>query len=133
MGVVYYANYLTYFETGRVEYLRAAGADYRSIEDSGHTAAVLEANLRYLSPARFDDQLAIHVRATITGPVRIRFDYRVEREPDGVTLAEGHTTHALLAHGSLKPVRVPSNVRDAITRFEFARARSSSPPSASGV
>ncbi|HZO31247.1 MAG TPA: thioesterase family protein, partial [Chloroflexota bacterium] len=56
MGVVYYANYLTYFEVARVEYLRAAGIRYRALEDDNMVAAVTTAQINYHAPARFDDE-----------------------------------------------------------------------------
>lgn len=118
MGVVYYANYLAYFEVGRVEYLRAASADYRSIEDSGVVAAVTRADCRYLRPARFDDLLAVHVRVASIGRATLRFEYRVCREPDGAVLAEGSTEHACLDRVSLRPTRLPPNVRAAIARLQ---------------
>ena len=58
MGVVYYANYLVWMEVGRVELCRACGFHYRDMErDDGVLLAVAEANCRYLSPARFDDEV----------------------------------------------------------------------------
>ena len=120
MGVVYYANYLAYFEVGRVEFLRAAQADYRSIEANGAVAAVTKAECRYLAPARFDDLLAIDTRAADLGRASLRFEYEIRREPDGVLLAEGFTEHACLDRQTLRPVRLPLEVRWAIERFQGA-------------
>src|SRR5688572_17438031 len=55
MGVVYYANYLVWCEVGRVEFLRALGRSYATLEHEGTGLAVAEAKVRYLAPARFDD------------------------------------------------------------------------------
>lgn len=118
MGVVYYANYLAFFEVGRVEYLRAAAADYRAIEEAGVVAAVTRADCRYLSPARFDDLLAVYVRVGSIGRASMRFEYRICREPDGAILAEGYTEHACLDRATLRPTRVPPNVRAAIERMQ---------------
>ena len=118
MGVVYYANYLTFFEVGRVEFLRAAKADYRAIEAGGAVAAVTRADCRYLAPARFDDLLAIHTRAANVGRASMRFEYEVRREQDGVLLAEGYTEHACLDRQTLRPRRLPDEVRAAIARFQ---------------
>lgn len=96
MGVVYYANYLAYFEVGRVELLRAAGADNRAIEEAGAVAAVTRADCRYLAPARFDDLLAIHTSLAELGRASLRFEYEVRREADGALLAEGFTEHVCL-------------------------------------
>lgn len=97
MGVVYHANYLVWFEVGRVEFLRAMGLDYGTMErDSNVMLAVLEATARYKAPARYDDELA--VRATMTG-IRgsiVRFRYTVVRLADELVLCEGETVHMAL-------------------------------------
>ena len=124
MGVVYYGNYLTFFEVGRTEYLRAAGTDYKSLEATRVTAAVIEARVRYVAPARFDDQLTICTRVGDLGRLRFRFEYEIWREADRTLIASGHTEHVLLHHGSLRPVRLPDEIRAGIERFEAAgRAR----------
>jgi acyl-CoA thioester hydrolase len=119
MGVVYYANYFAYFESGRVEYLRAAGADYREIEAGGAVAAVTRADCRYLASARFDDLLAIHTRAAAIGRATMRFEYQIRREADGLLIAEGYTEHACLNRQTLRPTRLPEHVRTAIERFQL--------------
>jgi acyl-CoA thioester hydrolase len=126
MGVVYYANYLAFFEVGRVEYLRAAGADYRAIEDGGAVAAVTRADCRYRAPARFDDLLTILTRVTAIGRVTMRFEYEIRRELDQSLLAEGFTEHACLDRRTLRPTRVPGTVRQAIERFQPELARDDS-------
>ncbi|MFN8523625.1 MAG: thioesterase family protein [Chloroflexota bacterium] len=118
MRVVYYANYVAFFETGRVEYLRASGADYAGIEASGLAAAVLETHVRYLAPARFDDLLTIKVRIAEVGKVRFRFDYEIWRESDDTLIVTGYTSHALVDRDTLRPARVPDYVREAVTRLE---------------
>jgi acyl-CoA thioester hydrolase len=118
MGVVYYANYLAYFEVGRVEFLRAAGADYRAIEDDGLIAAVTRADCRYLVPARFDDLLEIHTRTANIGRASMRFEYEIHRQSDSALLAHGFTEHALLDRSTLRPTRLPSAIRQAIERFQ---------------
>jgi acyl-CoA thioester hydrolase len=129
MGVVYYGNFLTFFEVGRTEYLRAAGTDYKSIEATRVTAAVIEARVRYVAPARFDDELLICTRVAEMGRLRFRFEYQIWRDVDGTLVASGHTEHVLLQHGSMRPVRVPDEIRDSIERFE-AVARSAAPAAA---
>ena len=133
MGVVYYANYLTYFEVARVEYLRAAGIRYRALEDDNMVAAVTTAQINYHAPARFDDELSLWTRCVSMGKVRFRIEYEVQREADGALVASGHTEHALLAHGTLRPVRIPDWVRAGIERFETRRRESPYPSAPSPV
>jgi acyl-CoA thioester hydrolase len=94
MGVVYYANYLVWFEVGRVEHLRARGISYRDMEkDDDCKIAVVEARCRYKAPARYDDLVTIRTRvARQRGPL-VHFEYQAVRASDGVLLAEGETVH----------------------------------------
>ena len=132
MGVVYYANYLTYFEVARVEYLRSAGIRYRALEDEGMVAAVTTAHVNYHAPAKFDDELSLWTRCASIGKVRFRVEYEVHREPDDALVASGYTEHALLAHGTLRPTRIPDWVKAGIERFE-ARRMSPSPSQGEGL
>jgi len=95
MGVVYYANYLRFFEASRNEYLRAKGARYRDVEEHHRVRLpVVEAQVRYKLPARYDDLLVIQAEITHIGRASARFDYRVMRGDD--LIATGHTVHACI-------------------------------------
>lgn len=95
MGVVYYANYLRFFEAGRNEYLRARGARYRDVEvEHGVRLPVVEAHVEYKQPARYDDLLVVETLITKVGRASARFEYRIVR--DGDVLATGHTVHACI-------------------------------------
>jgi acyl-CoA thioester hydrolase len=97
MGVVYHANYLVWFEVGRVEFIRQLGMDYKSMEqEEGALIAVVEASARYKAPARYDDELSIRTSlAGVRGPI-VRFRYSVVRLTDAVVLCEGETTHIVV-------------------------------------
>ncbi len=93
MGVVYYANYLRFFEAGRNEFIRAKGMRYRDFEETHRLMLpVVEAAVQYRSPARYDDLLAVETSLTEVGRASARFGYRVVRGEDLV--ATGHTVHA---------------------------------------
>ena len=109
MGVVYYANYLVWFEVGRTEWLRATGWSYREMEHDGVSLPVIEAHCDYTQPARYDDEIEIRTRAALLSPVRVRFDYDVVRAIDGTIAASGHTVHAALDVNG-KPCRLPARV-----------------------
>jgi acyl-CoA thioester hydrolase len=100
MNVVYYANYLVWFEVGRVELLRKLGFTYRQLEEEhGCILPVIKATCRYRSPARYDDQILIETRpALLRGPV-LKFAYRILRKAeegaDPTLLAEGETVHVV--------------------------------------
>ena len=100
MGVVYYANYLVWFEIGRVEVLRALGLEYRRLEiEHQCILPVVEAKCRYRAPARYDDQILIETRPSLLRGAVLKFAYRILRKgSDGVEatlLAEGETVHVV--------------------------------------
>ena len=108
MGVVYYANYLRFFEIARAEWLRAYGVVYKEIEAAGALFPVTEAFVKYRQPARYDDLLAIECWPEKVQAASLRFAYVVRR--DGMVLAEGHTGHACVDSGG-RPRRFPPRVR----------------------
>ena len=108
MGVVYYANYLVWFEVGRTEWLRDAGWNYREMEQEGIALPVIEAHCEYRQPARYDDDLEIRTQATLLTPVRIRFDYEVVG-PTARATAIGYTVHAA-TDATGRPCRLPARV-----------------------
>jgi len=100
MGIVYYANYLVWFEIGRVELLRSLGLAYSQLEtDHECILPVVEATCRYRSPARYDDQIFIETRPTLLRGSVIKFGYRILRKAAEATeptlLAEGETVHVV--------------------------------------
>jgi acyl-CoA thioester hydrolase len=107
MGVVYHANYLIWFEVGRVELMRQRGLDYKRMElEEGCFIVVVEATARYKAPARYDDELIVETTVkSVRGPV-IRFDYRILRVEDGLLLCEGETVHVVLGR-DMKRRRIP--------------------------
>jgi acyl-CoA thioester hydrolase len=105
MGIVYYANYLVWFELGRVELLRSLGLAYSRLEtDHGCILPVIEATCRYKSPARYDDEILIETRPALLRGSVLKFAYRILRKsPQGqgqtgkepTLLAEGETVHVV--------------------------------------
>jgi acyl-CoA thioester hydrolase len=109
MGLVYYANYLVWFEVGRTDWLRQSGWSYREMENDGISLPVIEAHCEYRQPARYDDEIEIVTSATLLTPVRLRFDYEIRRASGTSALALGYTAHAAVVSG--KPSRLPAHVR----------------------
>lgn len=101
MGIVYYANYLVWFEIGRVELLRSLGLAYSQLEtDHQCILPVVEASCRYKSPARYDDRIVIETRPSLLRGSVIKFAYRILREASAEgeerkLLAEGETVHVV--------------------------------------
>ena len=101
MGIVYYANYLVWFEIGRVELLRSLGLAYSQLEiDHQCILPVVEARCRYRSPARYDDQILIETRPALLRNSVIKFAYQIYRKPnqnekERKLRAEGETVHVV--------------------------------------
>ncbi len=110
MGVVYYANYLHWFEIARSAYIRQQGISYAGIEKRGVFLPVTRAECRYHSPARFDDLIYIRAAISSWGRASFSFDYEIISEDKRLVLAAGSTGHACVSHEG-KPVRVPDWLR----------------------
>ena len=103
MGVVYHANYLVWFEVGRVEFIRQLGLDYKSMErEEGCGIAVVDVSARYKAPARYDDELIVQTRLVAASGALVRFAYRIVRAADGVLLCEGETVHVVVGRDMKK-------------------------------
>ncbi len=96
MAVVYNANYLVWFELGRVELLRQCGFSYREMEQDGFNLPVVEVRCRYKHPARYDDEILIRTRLTQMRATFLHFVYELTRKSDGRLLAEGESMHVVV-------------------------------------
>ena len=114
MGVVYYANYLVWFEVGRTDLLRDAGWSYRDMEADGYLLPVLEANCVYRQSAKYDEEIDVRTTGALLSPVRVKFTYDVVRHLDDALLATGFTVHASLDRDG-RPCRLPDRVRQLLT------------------
>lgn len=101
---VHHANYLNFFERGRVEMLRSAGLSYKELEDSGRMLVVTEMNVRYQAAAEFDDVLTLTTQATQIRKVRIRHRYRIEC--NGELIVEADSTIACVDQSG-QPKKLP--------------------------
>ena len=114
-GVVYYGNYLTYFEVVRVELLRALGHPITSIEAQGVLLPVVEARLKYIRPAHLDDLLEVSVSVESIGPASFACDYEVTR--DGLLLVSGWTRLAVCERDTGRAMPMPGWLRDLFERI----------------
>ncbi len=117
MGVVYHSNYLVWFEMGRTELMREAGATYAELEDRQQLFfPVIEAQVRYLSPARYDDLLHVLTRVDSIGRARVRFAYEVRKQGSDDLLATGSTAHAAVNENT-RPIRLPDEIRHRLAGY----------------
>ena len=121
MGIVYYANYLVWFELGRVELLRSLGLAYSQLEKEHECILpVVEASCRYRSPAHYDDEILIETQPAMLRGSVLKFAYRILRKGnDGLAptlLAEGETTH-VVCDDQLRRKALPEHYATALKKL----------------
>jgi acyl-CoA thioester hydrolase len=111
MGVVYYGNYLRFFEVGRSAYMRARGASYDVLERAGTFLPVVESHVDYKRSAGYDEELEIATWIGELGRAQVRFEHCVRRGAE--TLATGYTRHAA-TNSAGRPGRLPEGLGRAL-------------------
>jgi acyl-CoA thioester hydrolase len=109
MGIVHHANYLVYFEAGRVDWLHRRGVRYEEWARQGIHLPVVESRLRYRKAARFDEELVIASTCVELTRVTVRFGYVITRGADRI--CEGETLLACVGH-DLAPKRFPPHIAE---------------------
>ena len=111
MGVVYHGNYAQYLEMGRVEWLRAMGISYRSMEENGIMLPVISLQINYKKSAKYDDLITVETTLAKSPLVKIEFDYRILDE-SGELLATANTVLAFMDMKTNKPTKCPDYILD---------------------
>ena len=96
MGIVHHGSYVHYMEVARIEWLRRRGVTYADWAAHGVHLPVIELTLKYRAPARFDEEIDVHVSLVEVGAASVRYDYRLLRAADGTLLTEGSTRLACI-------------------------------------
>lgn len=109
MGFVYYGHYAQYFEVARVEALRSLGISYKEMEDTGVFLPVIEYNIQYLKPGKYDDHLLIRTTIGQMPQAKIRFDYEVINQQQ-IIIAKAYTVLVFL-NKEHKPIRCPNEIQ----------------------
>jgi acyl-CoA thioester hydrolase len=109
MGLLHHANYLVYFEQARTELLRQVGMTYKDLEDQGYLLVLTRFEVRYKSPARYDDVLTI--RTTVERTTAVRIDHRYEVLCEGRLVAEASSTLACINREG-RPQMLPESLRE---------------------
>lgn len=113
-GVVYYANYLRYFERARTEFLESRGVSLKALMEEGIYFVVAEAELKYRAPGIYGDILAVGTSVDRAGPASITFSHDVRRESTGEGLVEA-TVKLGCVGSDMKPVKLRRDVMEAVT------------------
>ena len=115
MGIVYHANYLSYFELGRVEWLRNKGLDYARLEDSGVLLPVVNVSISYKAPASYDQLLSVETVLVKTGGASLVFQNKIYDENKRL-LVEGEVTLVATDSSSFKPIKIPASLLSLIQK-----------------
>ncbi len=94
MGIVYHANYLPWLEIGRTNLLKELNLPYKELEEAGKFLPVLEINVKYLKPAKYDDRIEILTTMKDKPLARIHMEYEVKRSEE--LLATAYSVHAFM-------------------------------------
>jgi acyl-CoA thioester hydrolase len=114
-GIVYYGRYNPYFDLARVEYLRSLGL----LRYGGGGDFVMRANdVEYFAPARFDDEIEVHVRVSRIGRTSVTFEFAAHRLPNELLLVTAHQTLVYVDLEARKALAVPDDYRARIAGFE---------------
>ncbi len=119
-GVVFYPNYLAYFDHAITELWREAIGPYADMRELGIDMVVAEVGIRYRESARFDEEIDLVARIRRLGNTSMSTELTVERVADGATLAEGELRHVFVDPESFQKHDMPAEVRNALGRFAVA-------------
>ena len=120
MAVAHHSRHLSWFEVGRTELMRSAGSSYASLEHTGLRLPLIEAQVSYLAPIRYDEVIEIATTVSQRKGARLAFSYEIRTVADGSVVATGSTRHALV-DSHFRPVRFPdalSRILDGDGRFD---------------
>ncbi|MEG1778934.1 MAG: thioesterase family protein [Oscillospiraceae bacterium] len=105
MGVVYHSNYAVWYEIARTDYIKKLGLTYTQMEQMGVMTPVVELYCKYISPAKYEDELIVEVELINMTRVKLEFEYNIYREGEVKPINTGRTLHAMVDH-TMKPINV---------------------------
>ena len=124
-GVVFYANYLRYLERARTEALRSAGVDLVQWQARHRRLFVVRTvRVDYLAPARLDDELTVHAQIRTLSRASLTLEQPIERA--GTRVVDAAVTLACIDADSLRPVRIPAAIADALAPRDASSIRGTS-------
>ncbi|QUH24699.1 acyl-CoA thioesterase [Serpentinicella alkaliphila] len=121
MGVIYHSNYFVWYEVGRTDFLEKFSMSYRDMEEMGVMLPVIEVNCKYKVSAKYADKLIIKTAIENLTPVRIKFNYIIERETDNVLISEGFTEHVFSSTLNGKPINLKKKYPDLFNLLEKSK------------
>lgn len=113
MSFVYHGNYAQYFEMGRTEWLRELGITYKNMEESGIMLPVINLNINFIKPAKYDDLLSLKTILIKKPTAKIEFDYEIRNESEEL-LTTANSTLVFVNMKTNRPMRIPTSILEKI-------------------
>ena len=117
-GIVFNGNYLTYYDVAWTEYFRAIGLRYDDMIEMNADTVLARTTLEFKSPARFDEVLEVYTRVSKIGNTSLTFEFEIYPEGEDRLIGSASSLYVCIDHKSLKPVRVPDELRKRISQLE---------------
>jgi len=117
-GVVFNANYLLYIDTAQMDYLRHIGITYADMRERGNDIYIVDLNLQFSTPARYDEVIEAFARISGFGNSSVNMEFELYEKESGRLLATSQTTYVIVDAESGAPVRAPAYMRSAVRSFE---------------
>lgn len=117
MGIVHHSNYAVWFEAGRTDFLKQTGVSYSEVEARGVMLPLYEITCRYISPARYEDEIAVITSLRELSRVRIILSYEIKNIRTNALLATGETLHAF-TDGNMKPLNAEKAIPDVYAQLQ---------------
>ena len=109
-GIVYYANYFKWFESGRRELFRSLKINYAALHKKGIITPVVQAHCNYFHPARYDDAVLVETKISEIKEKSVKFENRIYRKKDKKLLAEGYTINVFVDRKKMKSIEIPKEL-----------------------
>ncbi|MCB0749194.1 MAG: acyl-CoA thioesterase [Ignavibacteriales bacterium] len=117
MQFVYNGKYLEYFEVGRTELLRSCGLAYSELEKAGYQLPLIEAGVKYKSPAYYDDVLEITASINEINSAKVYIEYSIKKENADEIIVTGFTSHMFIREETKRPTKPPQIYIDALKKY----------------
>jgi acyl-CoA thioester hydrolase len=117
-AIVFNGNYLTYYDVAWTEYFRAIGIGYKDFASIGADTVLARTTMEFKAPARFDDVLEVYTRVSKIGNTSLTFDFEIYPQGGDVLVGSASSLYVCIDPASLRPVRVPDELRSRISEFE---------------
>lgn len=131
-GLVWYGNYLAFCDEARAELLRSFDLAPGTFVDRGLLAPVIDMGARYHSPARYDEEIDVHVLVSLPKGTRLRFEFEIRRATDQQVLVRIHTTLVLMRVNGDLVYLIPKDIKKHIDRLLCAQGEACDPPLSRG-